>query len=238
MRLVHVPDSGGLPSRAVGDRGGGCPDPDRHQPPGLRPRHPPLPGRPAGPARGGDSAHHPARPLPRHAASRPTLSAALGPRRRTCPTRPDRTTGHPQPESEPLRPSGSSRQRNPFTAHVSGNSPLRHSGGTVNDVQLSASPNHTEPDDLVAAVQPAFVAVRAKIFGDLISCRNDGKGFRAITGKVENVSEYSTSYIDMHPGGSYFRSCERVGTRPRRPPLTSFVRVRSWPPRPRNEAAH
>ena len=68
-----------------------------HQPPGLRPRHPPLPGCPAGPARRRDRLHHPARPLPRHAARRPTVGAALGPRRRTGPARPVRTAGHPPP---------------------------------------------------------------------------------------------------------------------------------------------
>ena len=71
--------------------------PHRHQPPGLRPRHSPLPGGPAGPARGRHSAHRPAQPLPRHAAGRPTVGAALGPRRRAGPARPDRTAGHPPP---------------------------------------------------------------------------------------------------------------------------------------------
>ncbi len=89
--------------------------PGRHQPPGLRPRHPPLPRRPASPARRRDNAHHPARPLPRHAASHPTTGTALEPRRRTRPARPDRTAGHPQPESEPRRsrpsPSGTPSRR-------------------------------------------------------------------------------------------------------------------------------
>jgi cytochrome P450 len=71
--------------------------PGGHQPPGLRPRHPPLPGRPAGQARSRDRAHHHARPLPRHATGHPTLCAALGPRRRTRPARPDRTASHPPP---------------------------------------------------------------------------------------------------------------------------------------------
>src|SRR5262249_47478948 len=44
-----------------------------------------------------NSLHHPARPLPRHAPSRPTLGAALGPRRRAGPARPVRTAGHPPP---------------------------------------------------------------------------------------------------------------------------------------------
>ena len=68
--------------------------PGGHQPPGLRPRHPPLPGRPAGPARGLDSVHHPARPLPHHAAGRPTVDVALGPRRRASTARPVRAAGH------------------------------------------------------------------------------------------------------------------------------------------------
>ena len=85
------------------------------------------------------------------------------------------------PQGKPLRPSGPSCQRNPFTAHVSGNSPLRRSGGTVNDVQLSASPNHTEPDDLVAAVEPVLFAVRAKIFGDIAAGRPE-IGAPSVTG--------------------------------------------------------
>ena len=38
-----------------------------------------------------------------------------------------------------------------------------------------------------------------------------------------SVREHSASHIDMHSGDTLFsRSYERVGTRPRRPPLTSF----------------
>ena len=48
---------------------------------------------------GDDRAHHPARPLPRHAAGRPAVGAPLGPRRRAGPARPVRTAGHPQPVS-------------------------------------------------------------------------------------------------------------------------------------------
>ena len=70
--------------------------PHRHQPPGLRPRHPPLPRRPAGPARRPDRVHHPARPVPRHAAGRPALGAALEPRRRPRAARPHRTPRHPR----------------------------------------------------------------------------------------------------------------------------------------------
>ena len=36
-------------------------------------------------------------PVPRHAAGRPTVGAALGPRRRPGAARPDRTAGHPPP---------------------------------------------------------------------------------------------------------------------------------------------
>ena len=48
---------------------------------------------------GRDRVHRPARPVPRDAAGRPAVGAALGPRRRTRPARPDRTPRHPRPAS-------------------------------------------------------------------------------------------------------------------------------------------
>ena len=85
------PRPGPLPGRRVLRH-----HPHRQQPPRLRARHPPLPRRPAGPPRGPDRLHCPAGPIPRDAARRPALGAALGPRRRPRAARPGRTPRHPR----------------------------------------------------------------------------------------------------------------------------------------------
>src|SRR5215468_9381447 len=95
--LLHPHQRDALVPGPVRQPAGSRHHPGGHQPPRLRPRHSPLPGRPAGPARGRDSVHGPARPLPRHAAGGPTVGAALGPRRRAGTARPDRAAGHPPP---------------------------------------------------------------------------------------------------------------------------------------------
>ena len=102
------------------------------QPPGLRPRHPPLPGCPASPARRRDRLHHPAQPLPCHAAGRPTVGAALGPRRRTGTTRSVRTAGHPRPIREPRAAfHGQRTSRLRFPSSPLPTAPLAGAGGCL-----------------------------------------------------------------------------------------------------------
>ena len=89
-------------------RSGPLPSPrrPRHRPrrraePRVRPRHPLLPGRPAGPARSQSRFRRPARPSPRPAARRRPGRAGLGARRRPGPARPRLAPRRPRAQPAP-----------------------------------------------------------------------------------------------------------------------------------------
>ncbi len=72
--------------------------PRRRAEPRVRPRHPLLPGRAAGPARSQSRVRRAARPPPGPAARRRPGRAGLGPRRRPGPARPGLTPCRPRPQ--------------------------------------------------------------------------------------------------------------------------------------------
>jgi hypothetical protein len=74
--------------------------------------------------------------------------------------------------------------------------------------------------DLSTADDPSSTLIDQRVIGDLISYQNDGKACTAITGKVESMSEYSSSRTDARADEALISAiecvCCRVRTEPSR----------------------